>query len=247
MKTINRSETMEINNLYEIWEKGNRELFANQKITEDMIEKYLKPRIHKASLNFTFNIIFYSLIQVVCMGLLIVNAIGYRTNPVMLSAIFPMMILTAGFFIYGYFLYVRWKGINNFTRDLKDLVTQKLHFLKTHYEVWMLILSLSSLFLIFGVTTMIDNQDGLYRINNVRLYMGVNIGIFLFIYGINKLASYIALGYLKTCLKDLRNNILEESVKSELRGKKYRWIFIVLAVAFFITFILGFLKSRGII
>lgn len=111
----------------------------------------------------------------------------------------------------------------------------------------MLIISISALFLIFGVTTMIDNQDGLYRINNIRLFTGINIGIFLFIYGINKLGSYVSLGYLKTCLKDLRNNILDESVKSERRRKKYLWIFLVLAIILFIKLIMGFLNSRGII
>jgi hypothetical protein len=238
---------MESNDMLNTWEEGNKKLFSNTKISTEMIEQYLKPKISKTSAIFTFNLIFYCIFQLAAAGILIADIIGYKTNPTMLSALIPLLVVTVGFLVFGYFSFLKIREINNYSENLMLLLSKKLSFLRTYYETWMVIISFSTLIMIFALSTMVDNQEGYFRINNPLKYIIISISVWLFIYGTQKLSSLISTRELKGYLNDLQNNFLEESQKIERQKKKFRWFLLFLALVFTALFVLGLLKSMHVI
>jgi len=238
---------METNELFKTWDEGNKKLFSGEKISKTMIEQYLKPRIIKTSALFTFNLVVYCLVQVASIILLSVNIIGYKSNPTMLSAIIPMLILSIGFLIFGYFSFLKLRDIRNYNENLMHLLSEKLRFIRTYYETWMVIISFSTLIMIFGLTTMVDNQDGFYRINNPRLYLIISLAVLVFIYGTQKLSGILSTRALKTYLSDLQQSFLDGSQQMEQQRRKFHWLVVVLVILFLAIFILGLIKSKGVL
>lgn len=237
----------ESNDIFKTWEEGNKKLFSGTKISKPMIEQYLKPKISKTSAIFTYNLIFYCFMQIVIIGMLIIDIIGYKTNTTMLSALIPMLIVTIGFLVFGYFSLLKLREIQNYSENLMHLLSKKLSFIRTYYETWMVIISFSTLILIFALSTIVDNQDGYFRINKPVFFTVVSITIWIFIYGTQKLSAYISSNALKKYLTDLQNNLLEGSQQIEKQRKRFKWFLLVLSVLFTLTFILGMLKLMNVI
>ncbi len=236
---------MENNDLIKTWEEGNKKLFAGEKLTKNMIEQYLKPRITKSSLPFLFNLVFYCLLQVAAIGLLVADLIGYRLNPTMLSALIPMLVLTVGFLVFSYFCFLKYRAISNYAVNLVHLLKEQLKFIRIQYETLMVIFSFSVPILIFALGTLVDNQDGTFRINNPLFYTEIIIAIFLFTYGVLKLSMFLSTRPLKIYLNDLQNSVLEGTQQLEQRKKKYNWIGIVLILISIALLILGITKFAG--
>ncbi len=236
---------MENNGLIQTWEEGNKKLFSDQKLSKNMIEQYLKPRVKKSSVPFLLNLVYYCLVQIANIGLLTADIIGYKSNPTMLSALIPMLILSTGFLVFGYFSFLKFRAINNYAENLVHLLKEKLKFIRVHYETLMVIFSFSFLILIFALTTLVDNQDGSYRINNPLFFTEISIAVLVFTYGVMKLSGYISTRPLKIFLNDLQNSFLEGSQQLEQKRKKYRWIAIVLILFLIALLILAIFKSLG--
>ena len=237
---------METNDLINTWEEGNKKLFSGTKISRSMIEKYLQPKVSKTSAVLVFNLVFYCVMQLVTIGIIIADIIGYSNNPVMLSAFIPMLIISIGFLVFGYFSFLKLREIRNYSENLVQLLNRKLSFLRTYYETWMVIISFSAMFLIFSFTTLAEYQDGYYRINNPLFFIAVFSGTWLFIYGTQKVSGYISTRALKVYLTDLQNNFLEGSRKIERQGKKFKWFLFILVALFTAIFIAGLLKSMNV-
>ena len=236
---------MENNDLIQTWEEGNKKLFAGEKLTENMIEQYLKPRITKSSFPFLFNLVYYFLWQVATLGLLVADIIGYSSNPTMLSALIPMLVLTIGFLVFGYYCFLKYRAIRNYSENLVHLLKEQLKFIRIHYETLLVIFSFSVIILIFALGALVDNQDGTFRINNPLFFTEICIGVFLFTYGMLKLSGILSTRPLKIYLNDLQNSVLEGTQQLEMRKKRYFWIGIVLILIFIALLILGIAKSAG--
>jgi len=236
---------MENNDLIQTWEEGNKKLFAGEKLAKNMIEQYLKPRITKSSFPFLFNLVYYFVIQVATIGLLVADIIGYSSNPTMLSALIPMLVLTVGFLVFGYYCFLKYRAISNYAENLVHLLKEQLKFIRIHYETLLVIFSFSVIILIFALGTLVDNQDGTFRINNPLFYAEINIAIFLFTYGMLKLSGFLSTRPLKIYLNDLQNSVLEGTQQLEQRKKRYYWIGIVLILIFIALLILGIFRAAG--
>jgi hypothetical protein len=166
---------MENNNLINIWKEGNQEILKNRRFEMSELEAFLKPKVSKATLSLNLNIFVYMAAQLAAMILIGFNLYGYRSNPVMLKVLIPMFIVSSSFFGYGLFLlnYIWQVSHGNF--DLITAIKRKLKAYRTHYEVWMWMGAVSSLFLIFALNTLIDNDQGTYRINRPIFFAVINL------------------------------------------------------------------------
>jgi hypothetical protein len=228
--------------LINIWNEGNVDLFKNNKIDKAMIENYLNTQTLKTSKHFSFNIIFHWFLQLTNVILVSMNLFGYKNNPLMFWVLILMQILSVGFLLYGIGIFYRFRDIYNFSDTLMNLLNKQLRYIRTYYEAWLIIISLSTLILIFNLGLIVDYNNGYYPINNKAMFIVVSIGVFLFIYGVQKIASFFYSRTLKAYLVDLRKGILEESNRIEKNRKKLRWLFIVLAIIFTLTFLAGLFK-----
>jgi len=233
---------MERDELINIWKEGNENIFKNQKVNKDMITNYLNKKTLVTSRYFIFNILFYCCIQLASIIMISMNLAGYINNPVMMWALIPQLILSICILIFGISIFYKLKVINNYSDTLSNLINKQLRFIKTDYEIWLVITSFSLLILIFAVNIFVDNDNGHYYIYNKIKYVIINIAVFLFIYGIQKYSSVFQLRALKIYLSDLKSGILNESIGLEKSKKRYKWLLFVIVIIFTIIAIVGFFK-----
>ena len=236
---------MENNNLINIWKEGNQEILKNRRFERSELEAFLRPKVSKAALSLNLNIFVYMAAQLAAMILIGFDLYGYRSNPVMLKVLIPMLIVSSSFFGYGVFLLNYIWQISHGSFDLVTAINRKLKAYRTHYEAWMWIGAVSSLFLIFALNTLIDNDQGTYRINRPIFFAVISLSVLLFIYGVQKSAQLMAVREIKVYLADLQNELLEGSLRLEKAKRRYRIITVILVVIFTILFILGLIKAMS--
>jgi len=237
---------MDNNNFINTWEQ-KKHVPDNEKLDSNMITHYLKPKLSKVYRTFNFNLIFYLLLLMACIVMLSMNLYGYRTNPVMLAVESGLLGLSLLFLGYGIFIFMKIREINNFSKDIHKLLESKIKFLRFHYEIWLILTAVAAWILSFSLGTLVDNQDGIFRINKVGFFIVISIVMLVFIYGVQKLSAEISLRTLKAYLTDLENSFIEQTSKIELKRKKMKWIYIVLLIILTITFVLGLFKLKGLI
>ena len=234
------------NNIIEIWEKNSHAPHTN-KLDKDMITKHIESKASKASRTFTFNLLTYLAALMASIILLSMNIYGYRSNPVMFWVEIGLLFLSILFLGYGAFIFIKLRDINNFTKDLHDLLNEKLKFIKVHYEIWLIITALIVLILSFSLNTLVDNQDGFFRINKVKMFILLNIVIFVFIYAGQKIMLASSTSLLRAYLNDLKANYLDQSNQIESRRSKLKWVYVIFGLILLIGFILVILKAFAII
>ena len=236
---------MPTDDLIRIWKEGNPEMLKNRRFERAELETFLKPKISKTTLSLNFNILVYMVAQVGAMILIGLDLYGYRSNPVMLKVLIPMFIACSSFFGYGVFLLTYIWQVNHGNFDLMTAINRKLKVYRTYYEVWMWIGAISLLFLIYALTTLVDNDQGTYRINHPVVFVVTSLAVVLFIYGVQKVAQFIAVRQIKVYLFDLQNDALEGSRKIEEVKRKRLIITLILTLIFTLLFVLGVIKAIG--
>ncbi|KPK75725.1 MAG: hypothetical protein AMJ79_10075 [Phycisphaerae bacterium SM23_30] len=235
---------MEKNDLINIWKEGNQEMLKTKIFTRSELEDFLRPKVRKATLSLNFNIFVYMAVLLATMVLIGIDLYGYRSNPIMLKVLIPMFVISSSFFGYGVFLLNYIHQINRNESDLMGSINKKLKVYRTHYEIWMWMMSISLLFLIFALNSMVDNDQGTYRINRPYFFAIMNLAILLFIYGVQKVAQFVSLKSIKVYLKDLQNEALEGSCQLEEDKKRYRIFAVILVIIFTGLLIWGIIKAK---
>lgn len=105
--------------------------------------------------------------------------------------------------------------------------------------------AISLLFLTFVLNTLIDNDRGTYRINRPIFFATMCLLIFLFIYGVQKIAQFFAVRQVRVYLADLQNDALEGSRKIEDARRKHLIVSLILTLILTLLFILGIIKAMG--
>jgi hypothetical protein len=237
---------MKDNNLLDTWEQ-QKHVPENEKLERKMISDYLKPKVSKVNWTFSFNLVFYLAALLAGIIMLSMNLYGYRTNPVMLSVESGLLLLSLAFMGYGMFIFMKIREINNFSKDLRELLESKIRFLNFHYEIWLIITAFIIWILSFALGTLVDNQDGIFRINRAGVFIATSVGMLLFIYMVQKLSAEISLRNLKVFLADLEASSVDQTERFEKRRKKMRWIFILGIILLIALLILGVVKALSMV
>jgi hypothetical protein len=234
---------MENGDLIRIWNVGNQEILKNHRFERSELEAFLKPKVGKAILHLNLNILVYMAAQLAAMILIGFDLYGYRSNPVMLTVLIPMLILCSAFFGYGVFLLSYIWQIHRGDFDLVTAINRKLKVYRTHYEAWMWIGAISSLFLAFALGTLVDNDGGTYRINQPVFFTVLCLLMIIFIYGAQKIAQFVAIRQVKVYLEDLQNDALQGSRQLQDVRRKHFVVSLILALILTLLFILGMIKA----
>jgi len=234
---------MEDNDLISVWREGNQEILRNRKFERSELEVFLRGKVKKASLSLNLNILVYLTVQLAAVVLIGFDLYGYRSNPLMLKVFIPMLIVCLFFLGYGVFLLSHIWQISHGDLDLVTAIDRKLKVYRTHYEAWMWIGAVSLLLLIFALNTLVDNDQGTYRINRPAFFATICVSIILFIYGVQKAAQLIAVREIRVYMEDLQNDALEKSHVLEKSRRRYRIMGVVLAIVGAILFVWGIIRA----
>jgi hypothetical protein len=165
----------------------------------------------------------------------------------MLAVESVLLLLSLIFFVYGVFIFMKIREINNFSKDLHDLLESKIRFLRFHYEIWLIITAVVVWILSFAINTLVDNQEGLYRINRVGVFVIVSLAMLAFIYVVQKISAMASIQNLKVFLADLERSSVTGTETAEKNRKKMRLIYFAAIIILTALLILGVLKGLGII
>ena len=225
--------------IQDIWDKGREE----HKMTRAEIQAVLEPRIRKNAFSLRMWVWFYLMVLSATLILDSINIFGYWANPVMLSVQLAVTLISLGFLTYGIHVLRDFVRIDRADESLLVRLRRRLRFYQTKYEIWLWIVVGTVYLLQFAVNTMIDNQDGHYRINRPGFFVGISIVFVLFMYGVMKVAHYPFVKELQAILSDLENQITEATDKVALLRRSWRYWSILLAVVLAILFIWGLLEA----
>jgi hypothetical protein len=112
-----------------------------------------------------------------------------------------------GFLAYGVQLLRELVAMDEADESLVAKLKRRLRFHRTKHEIWLWMIALTVVFLSFAVSTMVDAQDGQYRINRPTVFVGVMLGQLFFMYAALKIGSYPFVRETKAILSDLENQV----------------------------------------
>jgi hypothetical protein len=229
--------------IQDLWEKAQSQ---RKELSMQEIEQAMKPSIRRQ--NFTFKLFIWIWLLVIFSTMVLngMNIAGYAKNPSMLVAQLALTLVTLIFAIYGIQLLSELSIIERADESMLTVLKRRLRFYRSKYEIWNLMMAAMIPVLSFAVTIYIDNQNGIYRINQPMVFFGVIMMQFIFGYLIIKVAQYPVLKEIKIFLSDLESQVLEGTKKlTEMKRHWQRWgiIFVILAILFLILGILKALQS----
>lgn len=95
----------------------------------------------------------------------------------------------------------------------------------------------------FAINTMVDNQAGAYRINNPGFFIGMSVGMILFMYAVMKIAQYPVVRELRAVETDLENQVTDDTRRVDVRKRAWRVWSIVIAIGLTALAIWGVLEA----
>lgn len=184
-----------------------------------------------------------ALIATIILGL--VNAAEYRGNPTMLAAELGVTLVAGALLAFGVHVFRELQRIERADEPLMDALRRRLAFVRSKYESWLWAAALTCLLLIFALTSFIDNQNGVYRINRPWVFWGTLAGVLLFIYGTGKLATYAPVREMRDALEDLKAGTTERIEATPARRRVVFWLMLAAVLFLTATAILGMLVALG--
>lgn len=185
-----------------------------------------------------------ALLAAIVLGL--VNLAGYRGNPPMLAAELGVTLVAGVLLGFGVHVFRELQLIARADEPLMNALQRRLAFVRSKYELWLWAAALSCLLLIFTLATFIDNDNGVYRINQPLVFWGTLVATLLFIYGTGKLATYAPVREMRDALADLEAGTTKRIEATPARRRVLFWLMLAAVLLLTATAVLGMLKALGL-
>jgi hypothetical protein len=209
------------------------------------IQALLVPQFRKSGIGLHIVVWTYLVLiagTLVCEGM---NIYAFRTNPIMSTVGVLLTIFTLGFLVYGIHILRELTAIDLVDESLVAKLQRRLRFHRTKFEIWLWMIAFTVAFLSFAVSTMLDAQDGQYRINRPGVFVGIVLGQILFMYAVLKIGQYSFVRESKAILSDLESQVTTgtDGVKA-LKRTWFVWS-LLFAVLGTILLVWGILRAVG--
>ncbi len=191
-------------------------------MTRAEIQSLLQPRIRKNAFPLSLWVWFYVAVTAGTLILHGINIHGYWTNPTMLAVQIAATLLSLAFLGYGIYLIGEIGRMERADESVLATLRRRLHFHRTKFEVWMWIIAATVYLLQFAINTMIDNDGGVYRINQPAFFVGVSVGLLALMYAVMKIAQYPVVRELRAMTSDLENEVTDNT--RQVEGMRRAWL-----------------------
>ena len=212
-------------------------------MTKAEIQAILQPQIRKSAFGRSVMVWTYLAViavTLVCEGM---NIYAFRTNPIMLPVGVFLTFLTLGFLAYGVHMVRELATMDEADESLVAKLKRRLRFHRTKSEILLWMFALTAAFLGFAVSTMVDAQDGQYRINRPGVFVGVMLGQILFTYAALKISQYPFVRESKAILSDLENQVTTETDQVKAFKRTWRLWTLLFVVLLTISLIWGICRA----
>lgn len=180
-------------------------------MSQDQLTALLEPGVESGSRVLHRYVRTYVLVQLGTLVLGGANLMGYRSNPSMLWIQAAAILAALGFSAYGVHLHGKVRAMELMDDSLEATVRRRLTFYRSHATTWMWLASLSLVTFTFTLNSLVDNTGGEYPINNLPLYLGIQVAMVLTFTVACYLTHEPHLRQLRATLTDLESQVLDES------------------------------------
>jgi len=214
-------------------------------MSREQIANALRPRVGRTTRTLKQYIWLYLAMLLATLVLQGVNLAGYHSNPTMLTVHALVTALAAGSIAFGVHLVGRVGRLDRMDESLTQAVKGRLEFLRGKYEMWLWVCAATVLMLSWAINTLVDNADGVYRINKPWLFVGMMLVMFFGGYAVLKGAHSLVLQELRAVLEDLEAQLLGCTAAVDELKVRWRRGFWVLAVLLTLLALLGLWLAIG--
>lgn len=234
-----------MDNIEEIWEKGNEKISIDK--TYD--EAFIRNSISKTSISITSK-----LPQLVWLGVIsslgsalvfIYNISFYLNNPPILTTIICLLILSLSVLIFMLVQLSVIKNIDVKEFDLHKLLHYKIKYFNTRLSLVRHSVALSIVFATFGLNLTMENNDGIFELNKIMVLSIFYIFTYFIMIFIQKFTHDAYLKQLRNALSNLKENTLVSLDKELNKHKKIiKLIGIIIAIIFLIGVVFLLINTR---
>jgi hypothetical protein len=141
-----------------------------------------------------------------------------------------LAMVSVGFLAYGAHLLRDLRAAARGDEPLVTTIRRRLEFCRTKYEIWQIIVAATVLMAGAGAAALTDNLGDGWHINNRKLFVALELGSFLFIYALMKVALYPTLSSLKTMLVELEAQSVDGVRRLTVRRRLWRRCGLVIVI-----------------
>lgn len=186
------------------------------------IERLLRPTARRTGWSIEFLAWTHVAMLAITVLLSLANLPGYRNNTTMLAVEGLLGLIAAIFCATSLRLVAGLRRIARVDQSLIETVEQRLSFVERAYEPWLIMASATPWLLTLGITTLIDNQDGSYRVNHPWEFVAITATMFGITYASLRSATVHVVRDHRAILRDLRDQTLEATDALELAHARSR-------------------------
>lgn len=200
------------------------------------IESLLRPTARRTGASIEFLAWTHVAMLGITVLLSLANLPGYRNNATMFGIECLLGLVSAIFCAWSLWLVAGLKRIARVDQPLLETVELRLSFIERAYEPWLIVASATPWLLTLGINTLIDNQDGNYRVNHPWEFVAITATMFGITYASLRFSTTDAVRDHRAILHDLRGQTLEATQALEpahrksLRGLAILVVLLLLAV-----------------
>lgn len=178
---------MNDNDLQDLWNKGKAG-FAP--VPQDSIARSLRGHANRQFLGILV-FLWYGLGTLAATGALAaLNLAGYWNNPVMRAVEGGLVLLSVLFAAFGIRLLGEIRRLERADESLAGRLTRLRRMFGGRLEIWNVMQALALPALVFALTSWVDNEGGVYRINRPGLFTALVVALTLFSYAVNKIGQF---------------------------------------------------------
>lgn len=224
---------------------------AAKPLSRDAIEELLRPAARRTGWALEFLVWTHVLMLAVTTLLALANLPGYRDNPTMITVEIVLAAVSASFAALGIRILAAIRRVQRADLPLVDSIERRLAIHDRWLGAWLVTASASPWLLTLGITTLVDNEQGTYRVNHPIEFAVVTVVMFGGTYLMLRVATNPTLRELRAVLHDLRAEALESTPGIEVvRRRSMVWMAMGVAVVAIVLALtvwswLGHAAARG--
>lgn len=235
---------MKEDELLDLWKRGG-DMLENGRLDGARVEKLLRPRIRRLTVQMAGLLFTYMLAQAASIPLLAHNLFAYRGNGAMQAVSALLLLASVLFLAFGGSLFRSYRRLSRQDGGVYGLMRAKTLFFTRRFAWWNLVAAASLWIVAFAVNSVIDNAGGVYRINRPFVFAGTSVAMMAFIYFTNRSVTGMALRETYACLAELESAWEGSEQRLEQMRRRQRRFMLVAVAVLAVLLLLGLLVFLG--
>ncbi len=226
----------DFSDIKKLWKSSDSQILTNESIDFETVKQAIKKR----SIQITSKVLSSFRIGIFALSLSVIlncfNIHGYAGNNLIIILSVSCLILSIVLLLFLVYEYNSFNKLDQAGLSLQELIVTKIKYFKQSLSYVHHAIAISLVLLSSSLSLIIDNNEGYYEVNNIWLYIGILLTVYLIQLIVLNLSHNLYLKQYKTVLLDLNESKLTE-MNAELQ--KFKWVKLFFLIIILISFVAG--------